>query len=1263
MAENKPVSSTPEVYEGRFKTFLIFGAIGVFAAIVFGLIYLFVIAPAAPNSSVGWFLFAFATGITMIIMPCTLPLAFVIVPLSMGKGLVKGLGMALAFGLGVAITQSMYGVLAALLGGLVLSSFGAPLELVKNWVYLIAGIFALAFALGEIGLIKVRMPTYSGAAPAFIQKQQDVMKALFLGLFLGNIGVGCPHPATPLLLIEAASSGNVLYGWLLFLVHATGRILPLLLLAFLGILGVNGLSWLVTKKDAVERATGWAMVFVAGFILTLGLFTHAWWVNSGLHGLLESITQEHFFNTWFNHALNSSVAHVHGTETTPGMFGLPLWLGHWFLVSVWLVPVWIWFLKKKKALYGSPVFKLRALERRIDQLEKERRQIESMVNLDEVEVTLDLKKHQDEMDRLEKVRREEEAKVEFGEKGALQSPIARSYEVRLLSMQRNYLIVISVFTILVFAYFLPANFYLNSLNSAHSHTGMIMATGTPYSTDLVKLKEAHDPETVVLKDGDTYTLTASYVRKEVGNKLLRMMAYNGSVPGPFIHAPQGSTITINFKNETDIDQTIHSHGVRVNNLSDGVPGVTQKVVAPGESYSYKINFADAGVYWFHPHTREDYAQEMGLYGNYLVDPIDPQYWSSVNREIPLIVDDILLDNDKIAPFYKEYSDHALLGRFGNSFMVNGVQDYTLSIDKGEVVRFFVTNVSNARPYNLSIPGVQMKIVGGDSGKMEREVNADSFILTPAERVVVEAYFEKPGAYQLINTTPDGQNTLATFSVDSNSSTTDDYSKDFATLRTDAADAELFATARTYLTQEPQKRVTMTVTLMGNVSHAGHTHATAGATPTASTTSTTILSSGPLAGIQWNDIGNTDTTNTTSNIFWKLLDNDTGKVNSDIHWVFKQGSLVKMRFTNDGTAAHVMMHPIHFHGQRFLVLAVNGVPNDNLVWKDTTMVRPNESVDLLVDMSNPGEWMAHCHVAEHLHTGMALNFRVEDQNGNATGDEFRATLPKSAGTGSMGDMMKTMGTGTMGGMMQASNALQNVYLGIPPANLTFNSTVPPNNYKVIPERIFAQIGKTENLLMEILDTSATPIQLSKDVPHPITITYVRTDDKVKVLTFPGNTVFTPILDTSGTAAAAGVQPTTPPVAPAPPAVPAGMMRMQDGTMMQMQPPKPSSFLPLINVAYAHGGAADGHPSATLATYSYNVPVVFPATGTYRAFVQFVPLGGTEVRMATYDLEVSGAGWSIDNYGWSAPKKRWILAIISLLIMAPLSLFVRRYIGKE
>jgi uncharacterized cupredoxin-like copper-binding protein len=110
--------------------------------------------------------------------------------------------------------------------------------------------------------------------------------------------------------------------------------------------------------------------------------------------------------------------------------------------------------------------------------------------------------------------------------------------------------------------------------------------------------------------------------------------------------------------------------------------------------------------------------------------------------------------------------------------------------------------------------------------------------------------------------------------------------------------------------------------------------------------------------------------------WILRDPDTGRENMDIDWHFRQGEPVRIRLVNQRASFHAMQHPIHLHGQRFLVLAVNGVPNENLVWKDTVLVPAGSAVDILLDPSNPGRWMLHCHIAEHLSAGMMSSFTVE-----------------------------------------------------------------------------------------------------------------------------------------------------------------------------------------------------------------------------------------------------------------------------------------------
>ena len=292
----------------------------------------------------------------MIVLPCTLPLAFVIVPMVMGKGYIKGLATALSFAVGVAITLSLYGIVAAVVGKTIIGATGGSAELLKNIFYALAGAFALLFAFNELGFLKFKIPTYAGSAPSIIQNRKDLLKPLLMGLFLGNIGVGCPHPATPILLTRIAVEGDIFYGWLLFFVHAVGRITPLLVLALLGIIGINATKSLVTHKDKLSRISAWFMVYVGSFLLVLGVFTHDWWVYSGQHTLFEEITQEERITNMLSDRLEGQRAHTHGPEEVigkSGLFDLPLALGNWVLVFLWIAPVWWYYLKQKQQKNGT----------------------------------------------------------------------------------------------------------------------------------------------------------------------------------------------------------------------------------------------------------------------------------------------------------------------------------------------------------------------------------------------------------------------------------------------------------------------------------------------------------------------------------------------------------------------------------------------------------------------------------------------------------------------------------------------------------------------------------------------------------------------------------------------------------------------------------------------------------------------------------------------------------------------------------------------
>ena len=500
-----------------------------------------------------------------------------------------------------------------------------------------------------------------------------------------------------------------------------------------------------------------------------------------------------------------------------------------------------------------------------------------------------------------------------------------------------------------------------------------------FSTDITGLSEAKPSEIVELKNGDAYNLSASIVKKMIDNSAVKMLAYNGMIPGPMIKVQQGAEVTLNFTNNTDVDTTIHSHGVRLENKFDGVPDVTQKEVKPGESFTYKVKFPDEGMYWYHPHIREDYAQELGLYGNYLVTPNDPSYWSPVNHEIALFVDDILIENGKIATFSKVSADHTLMGRFGNTMLVNGETDYALEAKAGEVIRFYITNSANTRTFNLSIPGTKMKLVGADSGKYERETWSDGVILSPSERAIVEVLFANSGSYKLEHKTPERTYTLGTISVSSERVATS-FDKEFAVLRSNTDIQSEIDAFRSSFNKPADKRLKLTIDMgmdmqgmMQQEQTGGHNMHMMGNGQSMSNGS--MMASGEP--IEWED--NNSMMNVASNpemMKWVILDEDTGKKNMDIDWKFKVGDKVKIKIENDRNSMHPMQHPIHFHGQQFLVLSINGKPNDNLVWKDTVLIPNGDTIEILVDMTNPGEWMAHCHIAEHLEASMMFGFKVE-----------------------------------------------------------------------------------------------------------------------------------------------------------------------------------------------------------------------------------------------------------------------------------------------
>src|SRR5512132_1332368 len=302
------------------------------------------------------------------------------------------------------------------------------------------------------------------------------------------------------------------------------------------------------------------------------------------------------------------------------------------------------------------------------------------------------------------------------------------------------------------------------------------------------LPEARTTELVELADGDEFELEVMPVKKQIGDATVRMLAYNGSVPGPRLRVPQGATITVHVTNHGDLDATVHWHGLRLENRYDGTHD-TQAPIPVGETFTYQVHVPDPGAYWYHPHIREDYGQEVGLYGNILVTPSGADYWPPASRELLLTPDDILIEDGQIAAFEESETTLVAMGRFGNVMLVAGEPDLSLEAKRGEVVRFYFTNTANTRIFNAALPGGQMKLVGADAGHYEREELVDEVLLAPSERVVVDVLFGEAGELNLEHRTPERTYRLASIAV-ADEPPERSFAERFAHLRTNRDMAEL-----------------------------------------------------------------------------------------------------------------------------------------------------------------------------------------------------------------------------------------------------------------------------------------------------------------------------------------------------------------------------------------------------------------------------------------------------------------------------------------
>jgi FtsP/CotA-like multicopper oxidase with cupredoxin domain len=465
---------------------------------------------------------------------------------------------------------------------------------------------------------------------------------------------------------------------------------------------------------------------------------------------------------------------------------------------------------------------------------------------------------------------------------------------------------------------------------------------------IAALQRAAATTVVELSPSGVFDLRADTVHQWFGGRMTRMFAFNGSIPGPTLKATQGTEVVIHYTNNLDTDTSVHWHGLRMSSLFDGLPRSCRHgahlQVPPNGSFSYRLRFPDPGIYWYHDHARGDCSPARGLYGAIVVVPREPGYWPPANGEMVLTLDELPIrcaaseDADLWGP-----DSYIPTGR-DRLMLLNGSCSHTFQAHRGEVVRLYLINVANNRVFRFGIPGAQIKRIGEDIGRVERETMVDEVSISPTQRAIIDTLFENAGRYPIEHRAPDRVLTLGWVEV-AREQAEPHLAQAFHALR----QSEELVLERHKLLADWERQPDRTLLLTQDTTRLG--------LPTAQHPG--LVREGDT-GLPERE----DAAANGGNSLWQVIDADTGAVNQQIDWTFGLEQRVKIRLVHGPAADAATQHPVHFHGQRFLVLAHNGAQNDNLAWQDSLLLRAGETMDILLEAANPGDWLVHLYPPVH-----------------------------------------------------------------------------------------------------------------------------------------------------------------------------------------------------------------------------------------------------------------------------------------------------------
>lgn len=388
-------------------------------------------------------------------------------------------------------------------------------------------------------------------------------------------------------------------------------------------------------------------------------------------------------------------------------------------------------------------------------------------------------------------------------------------------------------------------------------------------------------------------------------------AYNGVVPGPALRVTLGDTLRVTVRNELPASTTVHWHGIRVPNDMDGVPGVNQPRIEPGETFVYEFTPPDPGTYWYHSHTDGSEQLERGLYGSLVVtDDNEPTGYA---HDVVWVIDDWRLgDDNQIDPDFNTSADRTQNGRWGNLITVNANVGEELVVQSGDRVRLRLINASNGRVYTPDFGDLDATLIAVDGLTTKEHRPTESLVLAPGNRVDIDITAPgDPGTYLVTDNYSGIEQPLASLVVDGDSAATSTF--------------------------EPP--VNDALPDWDRAGEAAVDHK--------------LVFESVKVDDEW---------------LWTV----NGLAYPDYEPLeLTAGRFAKIRLVNE---THPL-HPIHLHGQFFKVLSRNGEPVDEPFFRDTVLLDRLDVVEIGLVPLDVGSWVLHCHIQEHAEAGMMTIMNV------------------------------------------------------------------------------------------------------------------------------------------------------------------------------------------------------------------------------------------------------------------------------------------------